>query len=512
MELNKDIIHMNRIKDRNSFNITIDEDCMLPDSYPDITRKIKDSGYVCVEKIKNQDGKTGISGYLDYSFLYYSGDRYKSYSGRIPFDETVIMADTGAQDMVSCYAMLEDMKISVVNSGKISIRGIISVTLTSECISDTEAATGAAGNNIQTMTDEFSMLRLCCAKRETFRIRETMTTDAGLGNIGEIIWQEMNLTDIRTKCTGEGAELRGTLKVFVIYADEADSEKVYCYSNSCTCSGIIPVSDASDDMILEMNIISMEKSIMTRPDANGENRIFDCEMILTSDMRGYRKENVKILSDIYSPGYEYELISEPVEYQTSAGSTETSCRVTEKYRLNNVEKILNAISEVFVEDVYVNDKGINAEGIVTTEICCYIKESEEPITSVKYAVPFSKTIRQTEETGEDITEIIPGEIHTECNILPDNEIETDITMTLSALTRNNRTGAVVTDVREKPADLKKLKNLPGITGYIVQKGDTLWNIAKKYHTTVENIKKDNKLENDEIYPEMKLIIVKLYCY
>ena len=59
---------------------------------------------------------------------------------------------------------------------------------------------------------------------------------------------------------------------------------------------------------------------------------------------------------------------------------------------------------------------------------------------------------------------------------------------------------------------EKLKNIPGITGYIVKEGDTLWNIAKRFYTTADSIMEANNLENDMIYPGMKLIILKLYCF
>ena len=45
------------------------------------------------------------------------------------------------------------------------------------------------------------------------------------------------------------------------------------------------------------------------------------------------------------------------------------------------------------------------------------------------------------------------------------------------------TETVITGVKEEPLDLKALQALPGIAGYIVQEGDSLWDIAKKipYH-------------------------------
>ena len=44
--------------------------------------------------------------------------------------------------------------------------------------------------------------------------------------------------------------------------------------------------------------------------------------------------------------------------------------------------------------------------------------------------------------------------------------------------------------------------------YTVVKGDSLWKIAKENHTTVDNLREINSLEEDAIFPGQKLLIVK----
>ena len=67
---------------------------------------------------------------------------------------------------------------------------------------------------------------------------------------------------------------------------------------------------------------------------------------------------------------------------------------------------------------------------------------------------------------------------------------------------------VISGVKAEPLDLEKLQQMPGIVGYIVQPGDSLWKIAKRFHTTVDHIMELNGLTETEIKPGDKLVIVK----
>lgn len=66
----------------------------------------------------------------------------------------------------------------------------------------------------------------------------------------------------------------------------------------------------------------------------------------------------------------------------------------------------------------------------------------------------------------------------------------------------------ITEINEENLDMEVLQQLPGLVGHIVKSGDTLWNIAKEYHTTVETIMRTNQKKDDSLQIGEKLLIVK----
>ena len=67
---------------------------------------------------------------------------------------------------------------------------------------------------------------------------------------------------------------------------------------------------------------------------------------------------------------------------------------------------------------------------------------------------------------------------------------------------------VVTSVQTQPFDLKRWEQQPGIVGYIVQPGDALWKIAKKFHTTVEQVREMNEIAGEEAEVGRRLLLIK----
>ena len=57
-------------------------------------------------------------------------------------------------------------------------------------------------------------------------------------------------------------------------------------------------------------------------------------------------------------------------------------------------------------------------------------------------------------------------------------------------------------------DAEKLEKQPGIVGYIVKEGDTLWDLAKRYGTTGERILEMNDCEKNGLKSGDKILIFK----
>ena len=75
-------------------------------------------------------------------------------------------------------------------------------------------------------------------------------------------------------------------------------------------------------------------------------------------------------------------------------------------------------------------------------------------------------------------------------------IEENVTLSfdlkyLEIMVFETRNTDVITDMTISPIDYERKAAMPGIAGYVVKKGDTIWSIARKYYATTESIRKIN---------------------
>ena len=88
------------------------------------------------------------------------------------------------------------------------------------------------------------------------------------------------------------------------------------------------------------------------------------------------------------------------------------------------------------------------------------------------------------------------------------EVEVKASILLNGLVLEPLELSHIEAVEEEPLDMEKINSLPGMLIYVVQPGDTLWEIAKTYHTTTEQVRALNELNQQEVKAGQRLLLLK----
>ena len=189
---------------------------------------------------------------------------------------------------------------------------------------------------------------------------------------------------------------------------------------------------------------------------------------------------------------------------------EAKYRVAEQMKMENgQEKILQICgykSAVAIEHTKVLDQGIRVEGNLSVDMLYITMDDGFPISHQLEQLPFEEILDVPDLKGDVKYELDCGVDQLQVNLLDNSEYEIKATISIGALVLQKREISVMESCEEE-AFSENEGEQAGIVGYIVQPQETLWDIAKKYHTTMEDIVETNGMSVPKVKAGDRIIIV-----
>lgn len=511
MELVKQNIHMNRYKNTVSTQITLDDDFIVPDSMDDLTRVILSLGDVQIENTRVQSEKTGIRGKMTFQVLYRgeNGGLW-TLAGNVPFEETVNVPELTEKDYVQYNWELEDVQASMIHSRKINVKGLVTLRVRVESLEDTQAAVDAEGD-VEKLKRDLEVAAIAVRRKDTFRIREELAIPANKPNLGQILWSEMKLQGTNCRLLDGKIRIEGDLILFVIYNSENEGMPLQWLEESVRFAGDVEVPEVVEEMIPAIGVRLVHKELEEKPDEDGEMRVLSVDAVVELDMKLYQQEEVHLLNDVYSTKEEVMLERGEACFDTLLMKNEGKCRITEKVKLPDTDRVLqicHADGVVKLDDVMMKEDGIHMEGVMEVRILYLTADDEEPLKAVTEALPFQYLAEADGADDTCVSQIQTGVEQLSAVMGGGDNVEVKGVVSLELMVLKPVREPVVVSARAEPQDLKKLQEMPGIVGYVAQSGDSLWSIAKRFHTTREAVMELNAISDEKIRVGDKLILEK----
>ena len=302
MELVKKHIHMNRRRNSVMTQITLDDDFNVPDSMDDVEQMILDSGEIQIETVKNLGGRVTVGGKLNFRILYRRPDgQLMTLAGSIPFEEQINVPELEETDYVQAGGELDDLHVGLINSRKLNVKALVTLTVQAETIFDVEAAADVTyDGDVETLKREITAAAIAVRRKDTFRVRENLTLSANKPDIDHLLWQDIRLRGVDTKPLDGRIHIDGELMVFAVYSGEDGQMPVQCLEESIPFSGEVELAESLEGMIPFITVRLVHKDLEVSPDADGEMRELTADAVMELDIRLYEEQQTELLSDLYA--------------------------------------------------------------------------------------------------------------------------------------------------------------------------------------------------------------------
>ena len=489
MSEKKIILAQEKSSDIKKFDVA--GEIIVPDIKPDIVTIIDTNANVYIYKQEISKGRIKVGGNID-TYINYISDSGDTRSIQTTLDFSEIIDDekiTESSKLITSIK-LENLETKILNERKISI---IATTMFKYEVFENDEVTIKESfdelDRVQVLSENKKVTSLIGENSIKATISEELKPSSE-GEIAEIVKVNLNIQNPENKISYNKVLAKAEANVEILYLSENGAiEKL---------SGVIPVMNfidipnitEEDRCVLKYNLRNMLIKINSR-EINSISFQADFEI----QCFVYHDENVLFTKDIYSLTNEIELEKNVI--QVSAEGEEETISVSENI---NIPEVLKIYSIDIIPKIITNTKigdSISYEGELNVGI--YYKSNSNNLNYINAKIPFikqtSKTILDTDLEIKNITYSLNSE-----NLL----LEVDVLIK----SRNNENEKIeyVNNIIIKDETSKNDYNM---YLYFVKNGDTIWNIAKKFKVTMQDIIDINNLEEpDKINIGDKLYIMK----
>ncbi len=517
MRINKENVHVSSIKCVNTLQITLDDDFNVPDNKEDIEVIVKEWGNVRVDNVKVTADRADVAGCLDFALLYVGkgagmGDKAPvvCMSGSMNFSDNINLSAEADNALVSCKAKLEDITIKAINSRKISVKALVCITVTAEEIKDvslgTEVLDADEGDNIQCLNKRINYTRMAVNLHDNLRIRENVPLNNAKPEIGKIVWSDISVHNVNSRLTDSGADITGELSVFVMYMPKEEQGRCeWCEANTAF-EGKLDINGCTPDMISCLSYCMVSKNVEIKPDINGESRELAVELVLDLTLKAYEDCEKDIIADIYSPVKDIKPVRNLADFKRLIIRNNSKCRAQEHIKVadyTNILQICNCTGTAQIDDVTAESDGLQVDGAIIVNVFYISADDNAPMGSVRAAVPFSTKIQaDMKDSSEYNIEVNIDQLT--AAMTGSKEIEVKGSVLVDVIVFDNYSENIVTDCEIVEYAQEEYLKMPCMVGYISNGEDTLWDVAKRYHTTIEWIKKGNPAISDRVESDTKI--------
>lgn len=516
MELTKKNVRMNKRMCKSNLQITLEDDFNVPDTKPDVERIVTEEGNIEITESNILNGKLMVKGILHFQLLYISQESEQlvhNIQGKMEFDEMVNMEQLQSGDDIKVKWNLEDLNISLINSRKISVKSVVSFMCCAWGIHEEEVAVDIEEKeDIPCLYKKLNLTELVVDKKDIIRLKEEFRLPTGKPNIYQVLYHNIHLQGVEMRIQEGQILIRGEMVLFVLYTTDEERGQIQYYEAQQPFHNVIPCNGCQENMILQVEKEFSPGELQIKQDEDGEERMMDAEMAINLDIRVYANEEVEYLADLYSIKKDLQLEKVPVEYPHLVLKNSVEKRLAEQITLeqqqNPIIQICHSHGMIQIDEQEWQEDGIHIEGSVEVKIL-YLGESDTwPIGEEKVTVPFDYIMEGVGNATDKTFEIMPEIEQVSTMLLGRGVIEVKTTINMEVLIFEKQESQQIRQITEQEFDMEKLEAMPSMSGYLVKAEEDLWSIAKKFHTTVDDIMELNDLEEQKVKMGDKLLLMK----
>ncbi len=482
--------------------LVIEGDMIVPDSKPDILNTICTSGIVCVYKKEVLDEKVRIDGNIHTCIMYLADDTQDKIRGlntNLDFSEVIVVPN--AKDGMECsmQTKLKSIECKVINGRKIGIKATLEVDLKLyskeevQIVNDIQNAQG-----IQMKKEDLKVNSLVGMGENKIYTKDNISIDK-IDNLADILKSDISIVGKDVKVSYNKILAKAEARVKLMYLTE--DNRINHIDTKIPIVGFVDIPN-----VAEGNICDLEyeiKNMIIKPNAPEEHSIY-IELEMGVMAVAYEEKQINLIQDLYSPCENLEFNKKKITTITNKQNQQEMKQIRETIQLEGMEN--KNIIDVDITPNVEKRENIGNRIIYTCNLeLNFILSDPDLQVDIRHAKISFEYMVDNVGNAENVNERLDIDIVNQDFIIQNGGmINTNIDLAINCNRYENTSMNIMNEIQTNGE--REVQDY-SIILYIVKKGDTLWDIAKRFGSTVDDIVRTNGIEDaNRINQGQKLFI------
>ena len=479
---------------------------IVPDLSPDILRIISGSGSVFVREKSAREGKIDISGNIKGAVLYIAeGDKQiRKLDIAMPFAYVIEGSGITPESKIRATAVLRSVDVREINPRKVAVRANVEVHADAYESTRLELCSGvesAEEYGIQQHECEMDIYLPVSVREKSFTISDECELSSDAVTLGEMLTDDVTLAQTDIKIIGNKAIMKGVAEIRYMYNHE--DGKPASGEMEIPFSQIIDIDGMNEDYDLQVTMSVRGAEIEPQYDAAGQARYMTvnilCDICTVAHLRG----NIALIDDVYSTKCELEMRR---DYRSCTRLCE---RLSKRVAVSETIETGTAIKRVLDVSVnlmpYSRRREEGGEVIGNDAIISVIYTGEDDsVYSASRRASVICPLSLSEGSDYVCESSVKGKSF---SVGSGNEINvrffTDYEITEIASERIAAISAISLDT-ERVIDTS---SRPSVTIKRLDRECRLWELAKEYNTTVDEIVLANGIDREALLQAGRMVLI-----
>ncbi len=482
----------------------IDIDFTLPDYCKEISRIFKCQSAPRISS-KSINGKNiTVEGVVTITLLYAAlNGELCSYEYQYPFSKTFeASCDCVGMNLV-CKAKNQYLNCRAITGRKVDIHGAVGIYVTITKRKSTEIVSDYDDKNVELKRGMAAATVPMGSAEKYILIEEEIDIGQGQPQIRNVWRSDVKACVKETKVINDKAVIKGEIKVCIIYCSDS-TPNPQSVKTTIPFSQILDIEGITDSCACDTKAEVVFFEIKPRISASGETKSFSLTAKLLLNSEAYCSNEIPVIFDAFSRKYEADIKKTNVVFEriTQNISENYHCKkaITFDEEISSVVDLWCNIEECHTK--FENENMIVYGTVLAAIIVCDTKNI--PIyheKQIEFEHKFPLDIASNLHCEPQIEVTSCGFTITSTTSM---ELMVDILLNAAVYQKSN-----VTLISEMNVDTKKPcknTNRTALTIYFCGAGECVWDIARIYNASVEEIMAINELENEQL-ENGKMILV-----